>query len=43
VTEADNTILKNVVYRLRRKIESDPANPLIIQTIVGTGYRLAAE
>jgi len=42
-TEADNTMLKNVVYRLRRKIESDPANPLIIQTIVGTGYKLAAE
>src|SRR5215216_3002300 len=41
--EADNTMLKNVVYRLRRKIEADPANPLIIQTIVGTGYRLAAE
>ena len=41
--EADNTMLKNVVYRLRRKIESDPANPLIIQTIVGTGYRLAGE
>ena len=41
--EADNTMLKNVVYRLRRKIESDPTNPLIIQTIVGTGYRLAAE
>ena len=41
--EADNTMLKNVVYRLRRKIESDPANPLIIQTVVGTGYRLAAE
>jgi two-component system response regulator MtrA len=41
--EADNTMLKNVVYRLRRKIESDPANPLIIQTVVGTGYKLAAE
>ena len=41
--EADNTMLKNVVYRLRRKIESDPANPLIIQTISGVGYRLAAE
>lgn len=41
--EADNTMLKNMVYRLRRKIESDPANPLIIQTVVGTGYRLAAE
>jgi two-component system, OmpR family, response regulator RegX3 len=41
--EADNTMLKNVVYRLRRKIEADPANPLIVQTVVGTGYRLAAE
>jgi DNA-binding response OmpR family regulator len=41
--EADNTMLKNVVYRLRRKIEADPANPLIIQTVVGVGYRLAPE
>lgn len=41
--EADNTMLKNVVYRLRRKIESDPANPLIIQTVSGVGYKLAAE
>lgn len=41
--EADNTMLKNVVYRLRRKIEADPAHPLIVQTVVGAGYRLAAE
>jgi DNA-binding response OmpR family regulator len=41
--EADNTMLKNVVYRLRRKIEADPANPLIIQTVSGMGYKLAAE
>ncbi|HLO32761.1 MAG TPA: response regulator transcription factor [Anaerolineales bacterium] len=41
--EADNTMLKNVVYRLRRKIEADPANPLIVQTITGVGYKLAAE
>jgi len=41
--EVDNTMLKNVVYRLRRKIESDPANPLIIQTVTGVGYKLAAE
>jgi two-component system response regulator MtrA len=41
--EVDNTMLKNVVYRLRRKIESDPTNPLIIQTVTGAGYRLAAE
>ena len=41
--EADNTMLKNVVYRLRRKIETDPANPLLIQTVVGVGYKLAGE
>jgi len=41
--EADNTMLKNVVYRLRRKIESDPANPLIIQTVTGVGYKLIHE
>jgi DNA-binding response OmpR family regulator len=41
--EADNTMLKNVVYRLRRKIETDPATPLIVQTVVGAGYKLATE
>ena len=29
------------VNRLRRKIEKDPANPLLIQTVRGSGYRLA--
>jgi two-component system phosphate regulon response regulator OmpR len=28
------------VNRLRRKIESDPTNPLIVQTVRGVGYRL---
>ena len=41
--EEDNTMLKNVVYRLRRKIESDPANPKVIQTVQGIGYRLVGE
>ncbi len=30
------------VNRLRRKIETDPANPLIVQTVRGVGYRLVA-
>jgi DNA-binding response OmpR family regulator len=38
--DGDNTMLKNVVYRLRRKIESDPSEPRIIQTVVGVGYKL---
>ena len=29
------------VTRLRRKIEDDPANPLLLQTVRGAGYRLA--
>jgi two-component system phosphate regulon response regulator OmpR len=28
------------VSRLRRKIEQDPANPLLVQTVRGIGYRL---
>jgi DNA-binding response OmpR family regulator len=30
-------LLKNVVYRLRRKIEADPSHPLLLQTGLG-GY-----
>jgi two-component system, OmpR family, phosphate regulon response regulator OmpR len=30
------------VNRLRRKIENDPTNPLIVQTVRGVGYRLVA-
>ena len=41
--EVDNTMLKNVVYRLRKKIEADPANPRIIQTVASGGYKLVGE
>ena len=41
--ETDNTMLKNVIYRLRRKIEADPANPQILQNVVGVGYKLDHE
>jgi two-component system phosphate regulon response regulator OmpR len=30
------------VNRLRRKIETDPTNPLFVQTVRGIGYRLVA-
>ncbi|WJY19371.1 response regulator [Alteriqipengyuania flavescens] len=33
----------NQVSRLRRKIEADPKDPKLIQTVWGGGYRLAAE
>jgi DNA-binding response OmpR family regulator len=41
--EMDNTMLKNVIYRLRRKVEANPDNPRIIQTIAGVGYKLVYE
>jgi DNA-binding response OmpR family regulator len=36
--EGDITLLKNLVYRLRRKIEPDPEQPCYIQTVAGEGY-----
>lgn len=41
--EMDHTLIKNVVYRLRRKIDADTARPSIIETVSGIGYRLTAE
>ncbi len=35
--EGDQVLLKNVVYRLRRKIEADPSHPTLLQTWQG-GY-----
>jgi len=35
--------LKNVVYRLRRKIEVDQANPHYLVTIPGVGYKFKAK
>ncbi len=41
--EGDNTLLKNLVYRLRRKIEPDPSEPRYIQTVAGEGYMFQPE
>lgn len=38
--EGDLTLLKNLVYRLRQKIEPDPARPSHLQTAAGQGYIL---
>ena len=35
--DGDQVLLKNVVYRLRRKIEADPSHPTLVQTWQG-GY-----
>ena len=36
----DALALKNVVYRLRRKIEADPRVPRYLRTVAGVGYEL---
>ncbi len=35
--------IDNLVSRLRKKIEEDPARPQIVKTVWGGGYTLAAE
>lgn len=39
----DRTMLKQLVYRLRAKIEPDPAHPTCIETVPGVGYALNDE
>jgi DNA-binding response OmpR family regulator len=34
----DRSMLKQLVYRLRRKIEIDPSQPTYIATVPGIGY-----
>jgi DNA-binding response OmpR family regulator len=38
----DSRIVDATVARLRAKIEDDPANPAVLRTVRGLGYRLAA-
>lgn len=39
----DRQLLKQLVHRLRHKIEVDPAAPQLLQTSAGTGYKLVVE
>lgn len=39
----DRQLLKQLVHRLRQKIEKDPAEPQLLQTSAGTGYKLVVE
>jgi DNA-binding response OmpR family regulator len=38
----DGRVVDNLVYRLRNKIEQDPANPELLLTVRGFGYRMKA-
>ena len=38
----DARIVDNLIYRLRSKIEPDPANPTLLTTVRGFGYRMLA-
>lgn len=38
----DRTMLKQLVYRLRAKIEPDPSDPVYIETVPGVGYGFVA-
>jgi len=39
----DSVLLKNVIYRLRQKLEPDPGHPRYIITIPGVGYAFQSE
>lgn len=42
-SDADYAALKNIVYRLRRKIEPNPTQPEYLVTLPGIGYKFTLE
>ena len=32
--------VENTIYRLRKKLEPDPRNPIYIKTVIGAGYKI---
>jgi DNA-binding response OmpR family regulator len=43
VEGGDRTMLKQLIYRLRAKIETDPSTPRFIETVPGVGYGLIGD
>jgi DNA-binding response OmpR family regulator len=39
----DRQLLKQLVHRLRQKIEPDPATPQLLQTAAVSGYKLVVD
>jgi DNA-binding response OmpR family regulator len=42
-TARERRTLKQLIYRLRQKLERDPAEPQVLQTTPGAGYKLIIE
>jgi DNA-binding response OmpR family regulator len=42
-TSRERRTLKQLIYRLRRKLEEDPTAPQVLQTTPGAGYKLVVE
>ena len=42
-TARERRTLKQLIYRLRQKLENDPAAPQVLQTTPGAGYKLVVE
>jgi DNA-binding response OmpR family regulator len=41
--EGDRDLVRGLISRLRKKIETDPENPVYIQTVPGIGYLFASD
>ena len=42
-SSGDRQLLKQLVHRVRQKLEKDPAVPQLLQTSAGAGYKLVVE
>lgn len=43
IRSGDRDLVRQLVHRLRHKIEADPSNPCLIKTVPGVGYALNEE